>query len=152
MVVEALVDEVRSQTGAANGAWVVRLMALADGLDRELSDPDQLALVVTRLIQVAETLGARSVAGASVGGERLAGAVAAKSAGRLRLADDGSTEQPVLLVDTVLATGTQILAAAHRLRGMGVSHVVAAAVVADQAALDVARRELGDHVEALEVI
>lgn len=152
MVVEALVDEVRMHAGAEDGAWVVRLMALADGLDRELSDPDQLAMVVTRLIQVAETLGARSVAGASAGGERLAGAVAAKSAGRLRLADEASTQQPVLVVDTVLATGTQILAAAQRLRGMGIFHVVAAAVVADQAALDVTRRELGDHVEALEVI
>lgn len=152
VVVDALVDGVRRQPRAEEGAWVVRLMELADGLDRELADPTQLASVVQRLGEAADKLGARSVTGASASGERLAGAVAAQSAGRLRLTDGANTDQPVLIVDTILATGTQILATARRLQRAGVDRIVGAAVVADAAALDLTRRELGDQVLALEVI
>jgi len=152
MVLQALVDEVRDRPEAEGAGWVVRLMAFADGLDRELADPDELAALADRLIGVAETLGAHTVTGASAAGDRLAGAVAVRSAGRVRLVDGAGPTEPVLVVDTLLATGTQILAAARTLRGDGVGRVVGAAVLADPTALDLARRELGDEVIALELI
>jgi len=80
MVLQALVAEVRDLSESEAGNWVVRLMAIADGLDRELADPAELAALADRLIDVAETVGARSVTGASAGGDRLAGAMAVRSA------------------------------------------------------------------------
>lgn len=152
MVLQALVAEVRDLSESEAGNWVVRLMAIADGLDRELADPAELAALADRLIDVAETVGARSVTGVSAGGDRLAGAMAVRSAGRVRLVDGTSTNDPILVVETLLATGTQLLATARTLRAGGVGRVVGAAVLADPTALELARRELGDQVVALEVI
>jgi adenine/guanine phosphoribosyltransferase-like PRPP-binding protein len=129
--------------------WVVRLMSLADGLDRDLSDPRELSRLADRLIGVAEELGARSVVGASASGERLAGAVAARSAGRLRLIDGASTLEPVLIIETLMATGTQILATARALKQTGVTRIVGAALLADPVALETARGTLGGEVVTL---
>lgn len=152
MVLQTLVDQMRDIPNGESDDWVVRLMAIAQGLDRELADPAGLASLADRLIGVAENLGARSVMGASAGGDRLAGAMAVRSAGRVRLVDGASTDDPILVVDTLLATGTQLLATARTLRAGRRGRVVGAAVLADPTALELARRELGDQVVALEVI
>lgn len=151
MALQTLVDEVRDLPKVEGDGWVVRLMAIAEVLDRELADPIGLAGLADRLIGVADTLGARSVTGASAAGDRLAGAIAIRSEGRVRLVDGVSANDPVLVVDTLLATGTQLLATARTLRNGRVGRVVGAAVFADPMALELARRELGDQVLALEV-
>jgi hypothetical protein len=127
-------------------------MTLAEGLDRELAEPAELERLADSLVAVADQLGARSVAGASAGGERLAGAIAARSSGRVHLADGASTLDPLLLVETLMSTGTQVLAAARSFRATGVQRVMAAALVADPVALDTTRAQLGEQVVALETI
>lgn len=152
MAIDSLVHELGAQKSAEPGSWVVRLMALAEGIDRELADPTELERLADRLVSIAEMLGARSVAGASQGGERLAGAVAARSSGRVRLADGAATLDPVLVIETLMATGTQVLATAKTFRDSGVERVMAAALLADPVALEFARAELGGQVVALEMI
>jgi orotate phosphoribosyltransferase len=134
------------------GDWAVRLMALSEGIDRELASPDDLAALADRLIAVAAGLGATTVTGASQGGERLAGAMAVRSAGQVRLLDGVFDGRPVLIVETLLATGTQMLTTARALRADGAERVVGVAVLADQTGLEITRRELGDDVVTLGTI
>lgn len=152
MAIDSLIRELRKADAAEPGAWLVRLLSLAEGLDRELAESRELERVADSLITVAEGLGARSVAGASLGGERLAGAIAARSSGRVHLADGASTLDPLLVVDTLMATGTQVIAAAKTFHETGVRRVMAAALIADPVALDMVRAELGEQVVALETI
>jgi len=148
MALPEAIDARSSLNGHSDG-WVVKLMSLADGLDRDLADPEELSRLADRLIGVAEKFGARSVVGASASGERLAGAVAARSAGRLRLIDGVSTREPVLVIETLMATGTQISATARALKQTGVIRIFGAALLADPVALETARGALGGEVVAL---
>lgn len=152
MAIDGLIAEMPTANEAAPGTWFVRLMGLAEDLDRRLSEPSELEQMVDSLIAVAEHLGVRSVAGASAGGERLAGAIAARSAGRVHLADGAATLDPVLVVETLMATGTQVLATASNLRANGVRRVMAATLLADPVALELARAQLGEPVIALKTI
>jgi hypothetical protein len=146
------IGHIPSQPSPEDGGWVVRLLALADALDHELADPGELEALADRLVLIAERLGAGLVTGASAGGDQMAGAMAVRSRGRVRLLDGSPTHDAVLVVDTLMATGTQVIARARQLRETGFARVVGAVLLADAAALEVAHAELGDEVVALEMI
>lgn len=139
---------------AAQDDWTRQLIALAQRVELDLGDSKHLDAVASRLLAVAREWGASSVVGASRLGERLAGAVATKSKGTLGLwsSQSNGTAPSVVVVDALLASGSQIGKAIRAAKEHGAARTMAIAVVADGAALELARRDVGERILALEEI
>jgi hypothetical protein len=89
------------------------------------------------------------VTGASRLGDQLAGVVVAQSSGKLSLWAENGAEGTVLILEGLLATGTQLVMTAERAREAGATGLVAAAVLADPSVLESAEQELGGALIAL---
>lgn len=150
MALETVLDVAKEIPERSDGEWVLRVMAIAEGLDRELADAERLAAVADRLIEVAEQLELRCLVGASPAGDHLIGAMSLRSGGRVTRRVGGS--DPTLVIEGVMATGTQVVRAARDLQSEGVERVAGVAVLADPAALEFSRAELNLDVRALELI
>lgn len=123
--------------------WPAPVIGIARQLDEHLADPASLKAVVIDLIKVAERFRCDAVAGASPLGERLAGAMVA-SGDRLRLFSSARQDRCVLVVDGLLATGTQLSQAMRQARDAGATHTPAVALMADHDALKALRSRLKD--------
>jgi orotate phosphoribosyltransferase len=81
-----------------------------------------------RLVEVAHNLGCTAITGASALGERLAAAAVAVGKNGLHMYRTHE-QDPVLIVDGILVTGSQIMSAAMRLNSEGAPRPAAAVVV-----------------------
>ena len=150
MTLGDLADNRQGMLGADDAGWPDRVAALAENLRAELAGGASLRDAGDRIRQVAGEVGMQAVTGASRLGDQLAGAVVAVSNGGLHLATSADTD--VLVVDGLLATGSQIEHAVRRLRAAGAERVVGVALVADREALEMCRSRTGAEVVALETV
>lgn len=128
------------------------LLLLGDRVRSRLSNPDDLQTLATRIGEIAARRATSYVVGASPEGDRLAGAAALASGGRLRLWQTGEPPAPVLVVDAVLISGTQLTRAVAALRRNGAPVVSAAVVHAYRDASQRVSDALAVTVEALEPV
>jgi hypothetical protein len=128
--------------------WPAPLVGVARQLDEHLAEPASLRAVVVDLIEVARRFGCDAVAGASPIGERLAGAMVA-SGDELRLFTSAHPARCVLVVDGVVATGTQLSRAMRHALDAGAKHTPAVALMAEHDALASIRNQFHDEVIAL---
>jgi uracil phosphoribosyltransferase len=135
---------------ADDAGWPDRVTALALALRSELASNGVLQDVAQRVLELAEGQQVVAVTGASRVGDQLAGAAVAISNGRLHLSTPADVA--VLVVDGLLATGTQIEQAVFRLRTIGTKRVVGVAVLAEGEALEACRVATGANVIALETV
>ena len=130
----------------ASTPWALKVITLSDRLVAELGAREHLEIVADLAMQAAHDLGCGTLYGASEVGRRIVEEAAQR----------GQMEAPialakVLLVDGLLITGTNVLAAAERVRRAGAIGIAVFAALADPDALAAVRIELGTDVIALEV-
>ena len=125
-------------------SWAPAVLGATRELEQEIAAGEALRLVAASVLNVAEDGGYEQVTGASRMGDQVAGAAVALSSKALRLWLGGPMNGPVLIVDGVLATGTQMAAMAQEARLAGASRVGGVAVVATRNGLRFARDEVGD--------
>ena len=129
--------------------WLLRVLAGAQELDAALGDPRRLEEVARQVGQVARELGCDAVAGASPHGCIVAGAASVLSAGALSVWDrTNGVGRQVLVVEGVMATGTQMLRAANSVRERGAQSVAGVALVAAPVALVATRTQMRAEVVA----
>lgn len=138
------------EIGAPNEEWPFRVAALAKGLETELAQPQVLRDIADQLLVLVERLGCEAVAGASYVGAQLAGVLVARSTNGLQLFAPDKPVDNVMVLDGVLATGTQIIRSVNSAREAGAKRVVGAALLADHEALRLCREVVRDEVLALE--
>lgn len=114
------------------------------------ANPAVLTEIRDRLLEAAINANCSTVSGASRLGDQLAGAVSAASGGRLGLWAHNGASGSVMIIEGVLATGTQLVGMGHLAREAGADRVVPAAVFADPSAEHFVRAELGSDVVVLE--
>jgi uracil phosphoribosyltransferase len=125
----------------------LRVDALSERLAASLNSPEQLARVAERVQGVARDFEITRLVGASEAGRRIVEAVA-----QLRSTEaDGAAADKVLLVDGLLVTGTNLAAAAERVRAAGATQIVVVVALADETALIAVRQDLSGPVLALEI-
>jgi uracil phosphoribosyltransferase len=130
--------------------WADRVGELAERLRAELSGSDSLQEAAIRVADEAAKRKVHALTGASRLGDQLAGAVVAFSKGALHLATPA--DEDVLVLDGLLATGTQIEQAIRRLRRIGAQQVTGLALLAEREALESCRAATGSEVIALEIV
>jgi predicted phosphoribosyltransferase len=150
MTIHELASGRQGSLAEDDAGWPDRVMALAQALRTELSGSGVLQDVAQRVLDFAQGERVVAVTGASRVGDQLAGAAVAISSGRLHLATP--TDVAVLVVDGLLATGTQIEQAVSRLRTIGTERVVGVVVLAESEALEACRAATGANVIALETV
>jgi predicted phosphoribosyltransferase len=131
----------------ASMPWALRVAALSDQLVADLNTREHLVDVADRALQVARDRGCTMLLGASEVGRRIV-----EAAGQLDLqvvTPLGSAK--VLLVDGLLITGTNVVAAADRVRRAGAREIAVFVALADQHAMDAVQNELGAEVVAFKV-
>ena len=148
MTLEEIGQRGSSLKHAAPQDWPAPAVSVARQLDDHLADPVRLKAVVMDLIGIATRFRCDSVTGASPVGERLAGAMVA-SGQRLRLFSPARPGRCVLVVDGLLATGTQLSGAMRRAQDAGARRTPAVALMAEHDALASLRNSAGQEVVAL---
>jgi predicted phosphoribosyltransferase len=134
--------------GQPSNTLVERAVSAGAALDIEFADHARLSETALALAQLAQAGSDAVVVAASTDAELLAEAVT-RYIGPSSAADrDG----PVILVDTILATGVQLSATVHRLRQSGVTVQRAVVVAADLEALARTRTDLAIEVDALRAL
>jgi hypothetical protein len=146
---DRLAEERQAVGSALEDDWPFRVANLARNLEAELGRPGVLVEVADQLIAIAEEHGCEAVAGASRVGGQLAGALVARSSNGLRLFSPLDPVESILVLDGVLATGTQIARTVRAARHAGAKRAVAAAVLANHEAIDICRAEIDGDVIAL---
>jgi adenine/guanine phosphoribosyltransferase-like PRPP-binding protein len=149
MGLETIERAVRGLRHTSEEEWPFAVAALARALDRELASPDALRAVAEELGEVAHRKGCDAVTGASPMGERLAAAIVATSRNGLRLLAPDQKAACVLLVDGVMATGTQLARTSRAIRSMGATRTPAAVVIADGEVLRRASDLVGEEIVSL---
>jgi orotate phosphoribosyltransferase len=139
---------VRVREGDPND-WPFLVNEVARSLDEQLQSGDSLRAFARRIDAIAQEHACAAIFGASSTGQQLAGAAVAASANGLRLFSHGAPTANVLVVDSLLASGVQILRAAREVKAAGALRVVGCAIAADREGAAVCRNELGDEVVAL---
>jgi orotate phosphoribosyltransferase len=134
---------------AAPDEWPFRIGDIARLLDEQLQSSEVLRACARRIDAIATELGCDAIAGASSTGHQLAGAAVAASANGLRLFSRGAPSASVLVVDSLLASGVQLLRTARDLRAAGAGRVVGCVIAADRDGAAICRREFGGDVVAL---
>jgi len=130
--------------------WLPRALTRARGLETSLAQSNRLNELAIAIERVADDLNCQMVTGASRIGDQLAGAVAARSGGRLTLWADNGAHGTVLVIEGYLYSGAQTLRVADRARRAGSERVVGVAVFAEAPGLTQCQAELGDAVVVLE--
>jgi adenine/guanine phosphoribosyltransferase-like PRPP-binding protein len=116
--------------------WLSRAFRDQEAIASELADPDRLAAIAKAFVEIASANGAAWVVGASRDGERLAGAVALRSGGAVRLLNGAIDGQAILIVDPLLVTGAQIGDTVNDLRRRGATRLIAATIEANVASAE----------------
>jgi hypothetical protein len=134
---------------ASPDEWPFRIADIARSLDRQLQSSDILRAYAKRIDLIAKDAGCEAIAGASGTGQQLAGAAVAASANGLRLFSQASPATSVLIVDSLLASGVQLIRTARDLKAAGAKRVVGCVIAADREGAAVWQKELGEHLVAL---
>lgn len=129
--------------------WAEQTLQLAHRLEADLGSDERFEGILGELQIQANRLGCEMVTGASGLGHQLAGALAHRSAGTLRLWVANGAAGTMLIVDGVLATGVQLGNRASAAKRSGATRVVGAVAIATDEGLEAARQMLGDEVIAL---
>lgn len=130
--------------------WLTMALSQARALEASLAQAGRLDTVAAAIAHVANRLDCQMVTGASRVGDQLAGAVVARSAGKLTLWADNGAHGTMLVIEGYLYSGAQTTRMAYRARRAGSDRVVGVAVLAEEAGLSQCRAELGDEVVVLE--
>jgi hypothetical protein len=142
----------RADTAVAatpRGGWTAAIIEAGHALEEALANPANLYAVADQLGELANTLGAVMITGASAQGHQLAGLVAARAARPLTLWAQNGAHGTMLVVEGMLVSGAQMARAAARAKAAGAERVVGAAVLAEPTGLASCRREIGDEITAL---
>lgn len=129
--------------------WPFRIAIFAREVDVAMGHPDLLREVADQLVVIAEQNGCDTVAGASPSGERLAGAVVALAENGLRLSSPQEPGQTVLLIDTILATGTQLLRAVGSAKRAGAQRTIGVVILANSEVVEKWGPEIADELVVL---
>jgi adenine/guanine phosphoribosyltransferase-like PRPP-binding protein len=135
---------------AAAADWPFRVADLARDLEVELGHPDVLTEIADRFVVIAEEYGCQAVMGASRVGGQLAGAVVARAENGLRMFSAVDPAEVVLVIDGMLATGTQIARAVRAMKRAGAKRAVAVAVLGNPDAIPICRDEIQDDIVVLD--
>jgi hypothetical protein len=146
----SLSDERKAVGSASPEDWPFLVSDLARHLEAELGQPDVLVEVADKLAAIAQDHGCQAVAGASRIGGQLAGALVARGVNGIRLFSAADPVDTVLVVDGLLATGTQIARAVRVAKDAGAKQTVAAVVLGNHEAIDICRDEIQGDVVVLE--
>jgi adenine/guanine phosphoribosyltransferase-like PRPP-binding protein len=147
---KSLSEDRDAVASASPQEWPLRVAELARDLEVELGHPDLLLRVADQMLAFAKDHGCQAVVGASRVGSQLAGALVARSTNGLRLFSAADPVESVLVVDGVLATGTQIARAVRVARDAGVKQAAAAVVLGYQEAIEICRDEIDGDIVALD--
>jgi uracil phosphoribosyltransferase len=131
----------------AETPWALRVAALSDRLAAHMSKRESLVSLADQVLRVARDHECTRLVGASEAGRRIVEAAGQRDTAMVL--DRAGAK--VLLVDGLLATGTNLIAAAQRVRTAGASGIVVVAALAEVSAVEAVRRELGAEVVALEL-
>ena len=112
---------------SSDPSWLLHAAAAGEQVTASLASLDVLGDMARRVGECAKRLGCDAVAGASTAGDQLAGATASLQA--LAVYHPGRGAHHVLLVDSVLVTGTALDAMAKQLRADGVAEIDAAVLI-----------------------
>jgi hypothetical protein len=134
------------------GGWLTSVAVAGREVEARMGDPERLDALTGWIAGVADLHKCGMVTGASRLGDQLAGVVAGASEGRLKLWAENGATGTLLVIDGVLASGTQVSRRAEQARRHGAHRVVGAVLVADPAGLDVCRRGMGDEVAAMSLL
>ena len=129
--------------------WPFAIAEVASALQGQLSSPGVLRAVAKQVDDIAHDQNCIAVLGASSSGDQLAGAAVAETTNGLHLFRPSEPAESVLIVDTLLASGVQILRAARSARTAGARRVVGLALIADRDGIEMCRAELPDGVVSL---
>ncbi len=149
-IMRSLADNRKAVASARSEDWPFRVSDLARALEAELGRPDVLVAVANRLLTIAKDHGCQAVVGASRVGSHLAGALVARSVNALRLFSPAEPAESVLVVDGILATGTQVVRAVREARKAGAKHIVVAAALANHDAIGICRGAIQGDIVALD--
>ena len=142
------------QAGKADdptASWTMAVRRANHDLERALTDRGRLEAIAASLAVIVRTTGATMVTGASPLGHQLAGVIASRTDVSVALWAQNGASGTILVVEGVLVSGAQMIAAARRAQAAGASVVVGAAVLAQATGL-AACRALGQEVEAIEEV
>jgi hypothetical protein len=129
--------------------WPFRIGDIARSLERHLQSGDVLRAYAKEIDLIARDAGCEAIVGASSAGQQLAGAAVAASANGLQLFSQAHPVASVLVVDTLLASGVQLLRTARDLKAAGATRVIGCVIAADREGAALSRQELGEDVIAL---
>lgn len=132
--------------------WLTSIAMAGQDVESGMGEPERLGVLTGWIAGVADLHQCQMVTGASRLGDQLAGVVAAASKGRLKLWAENGAIGTLLVIDGVLASGTQVSRRAAQARRHGAHRVVGAVLVADPVGLDLCRRGLGDEVAAMRLL
>lgn len=132
--------------GSHQASWVEQVTSAAHSVEESLSDRQSLDELARTLADIADSFGAEMVTGASSLGHQLAGVVASHSTRPLTLWANNGAHGTVLVIESVLASGVQLMSAARRAQAAGASRVVGAAVFGEPMGIERCRAELADDV------
>lgn len=137
---------------ASGSDWVQRVTELSDRLTEVLDNGPMLRELGELIALVAERFGASYLSGASRTGQRLAEEVIADPSHHLAFLPERGGHGTVLVVEGLMATGTQVLRAAGTARQAGAERTAVVAVLADPVAAAFVREQLSDEVVVLETL
>lgn len=127
--------------------WAFQVSALSDRLAANLDKREYLLDVADRVLKVARDESCTTLVGASEAGRRIVEAALGRDHGM----DGPIRGSMVLVVDGLLATGTNLVATADRVREEGAAGIAIVAALADRTGLQAVELEVGGKVVALEM-
>jgi orotate phosphoribosyltransferase-like protein len=136
-----VLEEARAVDAAPREEWAFRAASLGESVETLTSRAEVLTEWAKQIADLADELNCQAVVGASAVGDRLAAAAVATAGNGLALYSAGSANR-VLVVDSVLATGAQVVRSIRTLQEQGATYTPAVVVIA----LDGAERFVSSEV------